>query len=142
MILLTHKWFVGVLLGYSFLIVVATLLDRKVGIDPSYNLHLFWSYEEWGVQKEQILGNVIMFIPFGIFGAEIFKWEIIPIAASFSFIIEVIQLISQRGLCEFDDIFHNTIGCAIGFGVYKLIKYVSKRIKNGRYGDKTNGFKE
>ena len=38
-----------------------------------------------------------------------------------SLVIEVIQLISHRGLFEFDDIFHNTLGTVVGIGVFVLI---------------------
>ena len=35
----------------------------------------------------------------------------------FSSVIELSQLALKRGLCEFDDVFHNTLGCVIGYGV-------------------------
>ena len=35
----------------------------------------------------------------------------------FSSVIELSQLVLKRGLCEFDDVFHNTLGCVIGYGV-------------------------
>ena len=35
----------------------------------------------------------------------------------FSSVIELSQLLLKRGLCEFDDVFHNTLGCVIGYGV-------------------------
>ena len=35
----------------------------------------------------------------------------------FSSVIELSQLVLKRGLCEFDDVFHNTLGCAVGYGV-------------------------
>jgi glycopeptide antibiotics resistance protein len=35
-----------------------------------------------------------------------------------SFTIELLQLILKRGLFEFDDMFHNTIGVGIGYGVW------------------------
>lgn len=34
--------------------------------------------------------------------------------------IEVLQLITRRGLCEFDDVIHNMIGAAIGIAVALL----------------------
>lgn len=43
---------------------------------------------------------------------------------SFSVCIEFLQLVWKRGTCEFDDIFHNTLGCMIGYGIYKGIEYV------------------
>ena len=45
-------------------------------------------------------------------------------AAAFavSLTIELTQLITKRGLFEFDDMFHNTLGAIIGYGVYQLIR--------------------
>ena len=34
--------------------------------------------------------------------------------------IEILQLITARGLCEFDDVIHNMIGALIGVGVVMI----------------------
>lgn len=47
-------------------------------------------------------------------------------AVGISLLIELLQLVTKRGLFEFDDIIHNTLGAVIGYGVYKLI-YALKR---------------
>lgn len=39
---------------------------------------------------------------------------------SISLFIELLQLVTKRGLFEFDDIIHNTLGVIIGYGIYKL----------------------
>ena len=39
-----------------------------------------------------------------------------------SFTIEVMQLLLKRGLFEFDDMFHNTIGVAIGYWIYRKMR--------------------
>lgn len=31
--------------------------------------------------------------------------------------IEFLQLVTSRGLCEFDDVIHNMIGAVIGLGI-------------------------
>ena len=36
--------------------------------------------------------------------------------------IEVLQLITGRGLCEIDDVIHNTMGAFIEVGIVMLIK--------------------
>ena len=42
--------------------------------------------------------------------------------------IETIQLVSHRGLFEFDDIVHNTIGTAIGVGLNILMIALGKKL--------------
>lgn len=41
-------------------------------------------------------------------------WQGLLVGILLSGIIELLQLILCRGLFEFDDIFHNSIGCMIG----------------------------
>jgi len=34
----------------------------------------------------------------------------------------------KRGFCEVDDVMHNSLGCLIGYGIYKLVRYGYKRL--------------
>ena len=110
----------GLLIGYAFLLLAETVLIRKPFIGEHIKLELFWSWKQWNVQKEQILTNVIMFVSVGVLVGWIWKWRGLWIAAGLSVVIEVLQLITARGLCEFDDVLHNMIGAAIGVGVVML----------------------
>lgn len=69
------------------------------------------------MQKEQILANVIMFLPVGVLAGRIWRWRGLWVAAGLSIGIELLQLITARGLCEFDDVIHNMIGAVIGVGI-------------------------
>ena len=84
-------------------------------------LELFWSWQQWNVQKEQILTNVAMFIPIGALAGWLWKWKGLWFAAGLSLLVEVLQLITSRGLLEFDDVLHNMIGAAIGLMALMLI---------------------
>ena len=57
----------GLLIGYSVLILAETVLIRKPFVGEHIKFELFWSWRVWAVQKEQILTNVIMFVPVGVF---------------------------------------------------------------------------
>ena len=90
---------------------------------------LFWTYRAIanGNAKliAQVFWNVVLFIPLGILLMSIlaikYKWIVsIGISFIFSALIEIIQLVSRRGLFEFDDIIHNMLGALIGIGVYIL----------------------
>lgn len=72
------------------------------------------------MQKEQILTNVIMFVPVGVLVGWIWRWRGLWTAAVLSIFIEILQLVTARGLCEFDDVFHNMIGAVIGVGVVMI----------------------
>lgn len=110
----------GILLGRDF--------RGKHRIEPVP----FWSYYKAIVEKDvalalQMLGNVVIFIPFGVLLPTAWKRMrnircIILIAASVSLSLELVQLIFKLGLFEFDDVFHNTLGAVIGYWIWRMIK--------------------
>jgi glycopeptide antibiotics resistance protein len=68
--------------------------------------------------KENIL-NCILLMPYGCLlpGAldKRISWKRgLVIGMGTSFVIELLQLITCRGLFEFDDIIHNGVGCMMG----------------------------
>ena len=73
------------------------------------------------MQKGQIIANVIIFIPVGALAGWMWNWKGLLVAAGLSICIEVLQLITQRGLCEFDDVFHNLVGTAVGISAVIVI---------------------
>lgn len=75
--------------------------------------------------------NVFLFIPLGFFFPYAMKhsiWETVLIGVIVSIAIEALQYIFCLGLCEFDDVFHNTLGTALGYCYYHGIN--SALIKN------------
>lgn len=119
----------GLLVGYVFLILAETVLIRKPFVGEHIKFELFWSWRVWAVQKEQILTNVIMFVPVGVLVGWIWRWRGLWAAAGLSIFIEILQLITARGLCEFDDVFHNMVGAVIGVGVVMIGKVALKHQK-------------
>lgn len=73
---------------------------------------------------KNVIGNVVMFIPYGIFASLYAKLEK-PLHAIFlvlfaSITVETTQLMIGR-VFDIDDIILNVIGGFIGFGIYRLI---------------------
>lgn len=104
----------GILAGYTFLLLAETVLIRTPFTGTHFQPVPFWSWRAWKVQKNQILTNVIMFIPVGVIVSRIWKWRGLLFGAGLSIIIEVMQLATGRGLCEIDDVLHNVLGTAMG----------------------------
>lgn len=127
LILLTKKWNISILVPYMFLVLAATVLTRDAGETAKYHLRLFWSYgSAFRYQKNQILANVVMFVPIGILlGVEKKRWSVVY-GVLLSILIEFTQLITHRGRFELDDIFHNTCGLLLGFlcavGIQQIVK--------------------
>lgn len=45
-------------------------------------------------------------------------WQVLFAGVALSLSIELSQFVLARGFAEFDDIFHNLIGCMCGYGIY------------------------
>ncbi len=125
--LIWKKWRIAALVAYVFFIFSVTVLSRRPFIGNHVELRAFWS---WSIPRlrEEIIMNVVAFIPVGFIGGSLWKWKIIPVAAGLSLCIEMIQLLTKTGLFETDDVIHNTVGAVIGFVFYTLMKLIGKRL--------------
>lgn len=117
---------------YFTLLIGVMLLNREVAGSRQINWVPFWSYKKLCLEGkrtllEQILFNVIAFIPWPILFALVFPkmkkllWSV-GSAFVFSVCIEVTQLVFKLGMFEFDDMFHNTLGALIGYGILILFR--------------------
>lgn len=107
---------VGILIAYIIFILSETLLFRKPTTGEHLQLELFWSYKVIDVQFNQMLCNVLLFIPLGIL-LKLLGLNtrlILLIGFAFSCSIELLQYLLKLGLCELDDVFHNTLGTLMG----------------------------
>ena len=98
-------------------------------------LTVFWSWKEVLAARDrgmmtEILMNCVMLMPVGILlpvavGRRIHPAVALLAGAVLSGTIEVSQFIFARGLFEWDDIIHNSLGCMLGCvvanGVYKFL---------------------
>lgn len=123
--IVSKKRDLGLLTGYLFLILAVTIFSRKAGAGR-YELVPFWSYSNPNLRM-QILLNIILFIPVGLLGGKDLGWKTISIAVAVSITIEIIQLVTGRGVAEFDDVIHNTLGTTIGYGAYVIGKKIKEK---------------
>ena len=114
------------MIGNVFLILAETVLIRKPFQGEHLKLELFWSWKQFAIQKNQILTNITMFLPVGVLAGRIWRWKGLWVAFGLSVFIEILQLIMTRGLCEFDDIFHNMVGAVIGVGIVIAVSYANE----------------
>ena len=129
---------------YIILLLGQTLFMRASVDHERFNFHPFWSYlfvierfaQKGIVQStmiEQIILNIIMFIPMGFMlpvVVQSFRKKylfVLLIGFLFSLLIETFQYIFHVGLCEFDDIFNNTIGAGIGLFSWCKVQKGKKR---------------
>lgn len=120
----TWRWEGGLLVGYVLLVIAETVLFRRTSGSMHFQPELFWSWREWNVQKGQIIGNIVMFIPVGLLAGLLWKSKALFIAVGLSCTIEDLQFVTTRGLMEFDDVLHNCAGALIGFVIAMLIRII------------------
>lgn len=118
-------------IAYIVFLLELTLLNRGMGVESRLELEVFWSYKkvilEHDVElRNQILGNIIAFLPWGLLLPLISEkarnfWVTILGAFLMSAGVELTQLIFKCGLCELDDILNNTLGAFIGYGIIWII---------------------
>ncbi len=121
----------GLLIGYVFLIIAETVLIRKPVVGEHIKLELLWSWRAWNVQRGQIITNVIMFVPVGVLTGLLWNWRGLWVAAGLSIVIELLQLLTARGLCEFDDFIHSMISAVIGIGIVMVLKRM--KVKSNKW---------
>lgn len=120
-----------------------TVFSRPITKDFKYNFQPFWSYSAITNGKKYLIKehflNVALFIPMGVSLWFALKqkqwWKAMAIGCIVSICIEMMQLLLKRGLCELDDVFHNTLGTIIGFGLVSLVSRFFQR-KNKPFEDK------
>lgn len=135
-----YKKFIAslILAEFLFLILGITVIFRtSVGyyrffLKPYFNYQEIFEtnnyYDVW-----EIYLNIALFIPIGfvlnyIYGvAKLKKCLLTCVCISLS--IEILQLLLQKGLCETNDVLHNTLGAVIGMAVFMIIIKVKQTIK-------------
>ena len=103
------------------------------------NFSLFWSYAKFDQAdiRWQVYMNVFLFIPFGFMlpwcSSKLQRfWKVLLIAAALSALTEAAQYFLRIGLCETDDVIHNTLGAVIGYGYWRLLCRVQTHFRGDR----------
>jgi len=128
---------IGLLLFLLYLMLLTYFLFFSEGMGRTeradvryrYNLRLFheirrfWKFRHVVGLKTFLIntaGNVAAFVPFGFFlpavteKSRVFLRTLLS-GFLFSFLIEVVQCLTGAGIFDVDDIFLNSLGCALGY---------------------------
>ena len=92
--------------------------------------HILW-YDTPRDAVINIVGNVCMFIPTGIILPIVYPrlnsfFKVVGVGFLMSLAIELIQLLFYDRATDIDDLILNTLGYAIGYGIYRLVCCVCK----------------
>lgn len=80
---------------------------------------------------KNVIGNIVLFIPYGIFASSYTKldkpWHALCLVFFASVTVEITQLLIGR-VFDIDDIILNCIGGLLGYGIYKVIDDIGESL--------------
>lgn len=120
----------------TYFTIFSEALGRTDGGEYRYNLLLFHEISRYVKYREQIgwygfflntFGNVLAFLPLGfllpyVAGRDFSALQILLAGALCSCTVETVQLLTRTGSFDVDDIFLNTIGTVLGWGLFLLMR--------------------
>ena len=121
---------------YIFVLFSSLIFSRTANIELGVNIQPFWtevailSGETKYIQT--LVQNLLMLVPHGVllpFAKEVSLTKTVFTGFLISVTIEFLQLGTKTGLCELDDVIHNTLGVVIGYGIFLLLKKMRSKFK-------------
>ena len=96
----------------------------EINLIPLYTIRGIFARGATGYAIVNLLGNVLIFAPIGLLPPLLWRWmdRLWPCCAAglgLSLLIEIAQLFSFRSP-DVDDLLLNTLGAAVGYGVWRL----------------------
>ena len=132
--ILKQKYAIIALVCYSLLLAYWMLIgfNRYGYANYMYNLMPFSTIKQYMQYKNynfntwiiNLLGNIGVFIPFGILIPLAFRRRFLKSIIIFEaglLVLEIAQLVTKKGSFDIDDFILNTIGFLLGYGLYIFI---------------------
>lgn len=125
--------------------------DYQYNFTPFREISRYIRYRDvvgWYAFLINIVGNVVVFMPFGFFvpGLEkkksgpVFEFfKITVLGFFFSMAVETIQLVTKVGCFDVDDLMLNTVGVALGCICYKICHAIFNWFRRCRNRRRENG---
>lgn len=135
MVFLMYFLFFAEIMGRTYI-----ARDYHYNLTPFREIRRFIVYRRtlgWFAVLSNLLGNVLAFVPFGMILPMLTPkcrnfFHIVLLGFDFSLFVETIQLISKVGSFDVDDLILNTLGAALGYLAYRLIRRYFRRKHDDR----------
>lgn len=147
-----HRLVTGILFFIYFIVLFYFLFfSEKMGrtysertyhynLVPLKEISRFLKYVDvlgMGAVVLNIVGNVVAFVPFGIFLPMYSErcrkfWKAVYCSFELSLLVEVLQLIAKVGSFDVDDLILNTLGGMIGYLIYRFTVCLFRGDKSGK----------
>ena len=107
----------------------ARMFPPRINLIP---LVYLLDYEALWEAKLNVIGNITMFMPIGIVWPVVFRkldthGKVLAAGTGFSLVIEILQLPFFDRVSDVDDLILNSLGFALGYGIYLLVKKTRSR---------------
>lgn len=121
------------LLFYVVVLFCSTVFFRRTMGATTRNWYdPLWHYRLIGQGKvllfPEVIMNVVVFVPIGLALGLAFRkakgWQAIMAGTGISVGIELLQWLFRKGFADVDDVIHNTLGCVVGYLLYRVLKRV------------------
>lgn len=117
---------------YVDILLNTVFFSREAGSRIGIDLHLLGTWGETVQSQGYVVENVLLFIPFGILFPCCFRFMKNGFFCVFtgglcSIGIELVQLVTERGYCQLDDVVMNTAGAAVGWCFYWIAAFIFTR---------------
>ena len=114
-------------------------MERRIDTNDHVNFTPFKTINIYDRYDKQVLGNLIMLLPLGIYLPLLYRrfrklsgfFAVLLISFLVSVGIELLQLATNYRSTDVDDVMLNTAGACIGFIIYQLLKLLMKRKNPG-----------
>lgn len=120
-------WFLFVV--YMVVMFITVFLSREPGSRQGIDMTLFGTWGETPQAHAFVIENILLFVPFGILYpvAVPGRWKYFTVLTGMiiSVVIETVQLITQRGYCQLDDVVMNTLGSLVGYVIFVIARSIS-----------------
>ena len=118
------------LLLYVMVLYCSTVFFRATSTTIHYPFDFFWHYKDFAHEQllwlPEVIMNIAVFIPVGLALGLAFRkikgWQAAMAGMGISVGIELLQWLFRKGFADIDDVMHNTLGCVVGYLLYKVLK--------------------
>lgn len=124
---------------YFAVLMGMTFFSREPGSIGGVDLEIFGAFNRSIYSKAFFVENVLMTVPLGFLLPKVFPIAkkglvCVLIGMLISMCIEGAQFLTERGFCQLEDIFTNTLGTMFGWIFYyilHIVKSIIKKVKKG-----------
>ncbi len=102
---------------------------QRIQTKERINLHPFLMFKQFRLASTQVIGNLVMLLPLGIYVPLLFPglsgfFRVFIICLVVSISIELMQLITSVRSTDIDDVILNTSGAVAGYIIYKFLRLI------------------